>query len=458
MFGSLLGQVPIYDFKSSSRIGYREQKPPSSRVIVLEGIYALNEKIRKLLDLRISITGGVHFDLVKRIIRDIDRSGQAPEHIVQQISETVYPMYKAFIEPDLETAHIRITNNFNPFSGLLQPMYILKSDVEVDEDKARTLLKEYGDGEINVETQDLVDIYLLPPGEIPHTCQTWIRMRNCDGKYSLMFEECLVDGNFIISPRIAFGVSVKILGGLMALGYTNGPIMKRRSRILSNKKLIVKFDDIEHLGNRRYVQVISQNRALVQSICSKMGMDGHYIPRSYIEQVQLERLTSDFLTSIDETLDLLNIPQTIVDASPCITPTLSMTDMPYKTLSDPIEELNPRVWQSSLTATAAPAHSVSSPVVENSENGAINSPTLHDKALQASGTTLLSCISTWAVTHTFMCVCMRAFYSPYSIVSPSMPRVFFNTHAYSFFLLLLKSRKHQRRWVLDGVLLNRRIR
>ena len=39
---------------------------------------------RPLLDLRVSITGGVHFDLVKRVIRDIQRSGQAPEEIIQQ--------------------------------------------------------------------------------------------------------------------------------------------------------------------------------------------------------------------------------------------------------------------------------------------------------------------------------------------------------------------------------------
>ena len=32
-----------------------------------------------------SITGGVHFDLVKRVLRDINRSGQAPEEIIQQV-------------------------------------------------------------------------------------------------------------------------------------------------------------------------------------------------------------------------------------------------------------------------------------------------------------------------------------------------------------------------------------
>lgn len=48
------------------------------------------------------------------------------------------------------------------------------------------------------------DIYLLPPNEDPETCQSWLRMRNRDGRYNLMFEEWVCDGPFIISPRITF--------------------------------------------------------------------------------------------------------------------------------------------------------------------------------------------------------------------------------------------------------------
>ena len=36
-------------------------------------------------------------------------------------------MYKAFIEPDLDKAHLRISNTFNPFSGFMDATYILKS-------------------------------------------------------------------------------------------------------------------------------------------------------------------------------------------------------------------------------------------------------------------------------------------------------------------------------------------
>lgn len=68
----------------------RTVEAPSSQIVIIEGIYALSEKLRPLLDLRVSVTGGVHFDLVKRVLRDIQRADQEPEEIIQQISETVH--------------------------------------------------------------------------------------------------------------------------------------------------------------------------------------------------------------------------------------------------------------------------------------------------------------------------------------------------------------------------------
>ncbi|XP_055802259.1 inorganic pyrophosphatase TTM2-like [Solanum dulcamara] len=303
-------ELPIYDFKSSSRIGYRTLEVPGSRIVIIEGIYALNEKLRPFLDLRISVNGGVHFDLVKRVLRDIQRAGQEPSEIIHQVSETVYPMYKAYIEPDLKTAHIKIINKFNPFSGFQSPTYILKSSRNLKVEQIKSVLSE----EHTESTELIYDIYLLPPGEDPETCQSYLRMRNKDGKYNLMFEEWVTDSPFVISPRISFEVSVRLLGGLMALGYTMAAILKRSSHVFSDERVCVKIDWLEQL-KRHYVQVQGRDRVVVKYIADQLGLEGSYTPRTYIEQIQLEKLVNEVMALPDDLKTKLSLDEDIV-ASP----------------------------------------------------------------------------------------------------------------------------------------------
>ncbi|KAJ6726464.1 INORGANIC PYROPHOSPHATASE TTM2 [Salix purpurea] len=302
-------EVPIYDFKSSSRTGYRTLEVPSSRIVIIEGIYALSEKLRPLLDIRVSVTGGVHFDLVKRVLRDIQRAGQEPEEIIQQISETVYPMYKAFIEPDLKTAHIKITNKFNPFSGFQSPTYILKSAKNVTVEQIKLVLSE----DHKETMEQIYDIYLLPPGEDQESCQSYLRMRNKDGKYNLMFEEWVADVPFIISPRITFEVTVKLLSGLMALGYTIAAILERSSHSFSDDMVCVKIDWLGQL-NRQYVQVQGRDRLAVKYIADQLGLEGSYTPHTYIEQIQLERLVNEVMALPDDLKTKLSLDEDLVSS------------------------------------------------------------------------------------------------------------------------------------------------
>ncbi|KAA3462786.1 uridine-cytidine kinase C-like isoform X1 [Gossypium australe] len=320
-------QVPIYDFKTSSRTGYRLNtapfsayqyyhllkkltlEVPSSRIVIIEGIYALSEKLRPMLDLRVSVTGGVHFDLVKRVLRDIQRAGQEPEEIIHQISETVYPMYKAFIEPDLQTAHIKIINKFNPFTGFQSPTYILKSARKFTVDKIKSVVSK-----AHMETEEQTyDIYLLPPGEDPDSCQSYLRMQNKDGKYSLMFEEWVTDIPFVISPRITFEVSVRLLGGLMALGYTISAILKRNSHVFSDDSVCVKIDWLEQL-NRQYLQVQGRDRSVVKGVAERLGLEGSYIPRTYIEQIRLEKLVNEVMALPEDLKTKLSLDEDLVSS------------------------------------------------------------------------------------------------------------------------------------------------
>ncbi|KAK1354681.1 hypothetical protein POM88_047937 [Heracleum sosnowskyi] len=104
----------------------------------------------------------------------------------------------------------------------------------VTEDKIKEVISE----DYKERSEETYDIYLLPPGEDPEACQSYLRMRNRDGKYNLMFEEWVTDSPFIISPRITFEVSFRLLGGLMALGCTIVTILKRSSHIFSDDRVV----------------------------------------------------------------------------------------------------------------------------------------------------------------------------------------------------------------------------
>ncbi|CAO2830087.1 unnamed protein product [Amaranthus hypochondriacus] len=223
-------------------------------------------------------------------------------------------MYKVFIEPDLETAHVKIKNKFNPFTGFENATFILKSLKTIPEDSIKAVLDE----DLKESSEQIYDIYLLPPGEDPETCQSYLRMRNQDGKYNLMFEEVIIESPFIISPRICFEVSVRLLGGLMALGYTIAAILQRNSHVFSDSKVTVKIDWLEQL-NRHYIQVQGKDRLHVRSIAKKLGLEGSYTPRTYIEQIQIEKLVNEVIAlpedlktklSLDD--DLVSSPQEII--------------------------------------------------------------------------------------------------------------------------------------------------
>eukprot|EP00297_Palpitomonas_bilix_P023738 CAMPEP_0113903856 /NCGR_PEP_ID=MMETSP0780_2-20120614/22833_1 /TAXON_ID=652834 /ORGANISM="Palpitomonas bilix" /LENGTH=607 /DNA_ID=CAMNT_0000897209 /DNA_START=13 /DNA_END=1836 /DNA_ORIENTATION=- /assembly_acc=CAM_ASM_000599 len=287
--------LPIYDFKSSSRIGYKRVPAPKSKVVILEGIYALHEKIRNYLDISVSISGGVHFDLIKRIIRDIERAGQTPSDCLQQITETVYPMYKAYIEPDLKKAQIRIINNFNPFMGLMNPTYILKSTKVVPVEEVMEVLDLEN---LKRKSREYYDIYLYPPESDPEDCSDWLRLRQCDGKYRLTFNEWITEGDMIICPHIDFEVSVKVLSGLLALGYEIGAILKRKSEYYEDGELTISVDTMEQL-NGTFIQIKGDSRAQVSQTGAKLGLDGHYDPRPYVELFHLKEMYDEIDSGAD---------------------------------------------------------------------------------------------------------------------------------------------------------------
>lgn len=117
-------------------------------------------------------------------------------------------------------------------------------------EQIEALFRIHDNGPCEAEREHTVDLYLMPPGEDQETCRDWIRMRLRDGRYSLLFEEYISDGPLLISPSTSYEVHVRVLSGLMSLGYSIGAIIKRSSVVYKGHHFACKFDEITQLGKR----------------------------------------------------------------------------------------------------------------------------------------------------------------------------------------------------------------
>lgn len=105
-------EQPIYDMKTSEPIATQTIRP--QKLIILEGLFALNQKIQKELDLKCFVDIGTHGRMIRRLLRDIKRTGQKPADILKYFTQIIEPMHELYIQNTRQYADIIIDNEFNP--------------------------------------------------------------------------------------------------------------------------------------------------------------------------------------------------------------------------------------------------------------------------------------------------------------------------------------------------------
>jgi len=101
-------QKPIYKHETARRIGSEEFKP--HEIIIVEGLYALNEKLKDLYDLRVYIESEPDTTLERKTIRDMTERGRTREFVRKQFDEIVKPMANIHVVPTRKHADIIVVN------------------------------------------------------------------------------------------------------------------------------------------------------------------------------------------------------------------------------------------------------------------------------------------------------------------------------------------------------------
>ncbi|CAK9157572.1 unnamed protein product [Ilex paraguariensis] len=266
--------TPVFDFQLKRRIGSKEIKSTSSGVVIVDGTYALHARLRSLLDIRVAVVGGVHFSLLSKVQYDIGESCS-----LDYLIDSIFPLFRKHIEPDLHHAQIRINNSF--VSSFREPIYKLKCKSESQgEHSAYTFHGK------KAQLDNFIEMYLRPPSASEEArINDWIKVRQSGIRYYLSLgDQRIVDKHYIIRPKAEFEVGRMTLGGLLALGYSVVVSYKRASTSVSDGNLSMSLETIDTLGET-YMVLRGTNRKTVGAEASRMGINGPWITKSYLELI-----------------------------------------------------------------------------------------------------------------------------------------------------------------------------
>jgi len=100
-------KIPVYDFKTNSRVPGEYTTIYPSDVVLVEGILIFyHTKMRDMFNLKLFVDADADIRLLRRVQRDITERGRGLEHILTQYSLLVKPAFEEFCIPTKKFADI----------------------------------------------------------------------------------------------------------------------------------------------------------------------------------------------------------------------------------------------------------------------------------------------------------------------------------------------------------------
>jgi uridine kinase len=188
-------EVPVYDFKThepdpekkiiidpaeykqTENLSEKqlELRPKHLEVLVIEGLFALNDILKSESDLKVFIASDSHTRLLRRLFRDVVERGRNPEDILKTFAEIVDPMHRQYIEPSSENADMIINNPLIPkLESHNSGLHEVQLKFSVKDLRQEDLLAK---GAKHLETFEQIDNYYDPKDRNLMETQEMMRIR-----------------------------------------------------------------------------------------------------------------------------------------------------------------------------------------------------------------------------------------------------------------------------------------
>lgn len=278
----LVIQKPVYSFNEAERSGYDKFDPAD--IIILEGLFAFHDAVEKFMDLKIFVETSVHGSLVRRILRDVGRTGQTEQDIFRQYIDTVYPMYKLHVEPTKLRADIVIINQYVPeieTESCESREIQIKAFVEKDFPRKR--LHSMGFNDLGIVSQE--DTYYTSSAWTVPYFDELMRIRMENGKYFLAYKGPAAGNLMRMKPKIEFEVEPSLKEALEKLGYKEVLTFSKKRELFLGEGVELAIDTIK--GKITIIEFRTPNpdgESQIFSLIKKLGINTQSVTKkSYLE-------------------------------------------------------------------------------------------------------------------------------------------------------------------------------
>ena len=101
-------ELPIYDFKTHTRLNETRAVEPKP-IVIVEGILIFTEpRLLEQFDIKVFVDTPDDIRFIRRLRRDIAERGRTVESVIEQYISTVRPMHMQFVEPSKRHADVII--------------------------------------------------------------------------------------------------------------------------------------------------------------------------------------------------------------------------------------------------------------------------------------------------------------------------------------------------------------
>ena len=282
-------EKPIYDMKVSEPTSTVEVAP--KKTIIVEGLFVLDEKLKDEGDIKVFVDIGIHGRIIRRLLRDIQRTGQKPADILKYFAQVVEPIHEKYIESTKKNADLIINNEYSPQieaerSGLHEVQLKFRGILDLD------MLRKLGAEKLSSTMQidkyyDPKDRNLVQTGEI-------LRIREEGKKKTLTYKGPKIESQFRERPKFEFDIDADIeetfldIYGDMQKIITKERTLYQFGGIVFSIDKVSKNEDGKDVDLGDFIEIRSTDKELdqekIKSVITQLGLNiKEGIKESYFE-------------------------------------------------------------------------------------------------------------------------------------------------------------------------------